>query len=34
MVRGKIIQGQEKVGEFYFESRKINILKKSQIKLK
>ena len=33
-VRGKIIQGQGKVREFYFESGKIEILKKSQGKLK
>ena len=35
MVRGKkILHGQGKVRKFYFESRKIDILKKSQGKLK
>ena len=34
MVREKILQGQGKVSEFYFESGKIEILMKSQGKLK
>jgi len=34
MVREKILQRQAKVREFYFESGKIDILKKSQGKLK
>jgi len=34
MVREKILQGQGKVRKFYFESGKINILIKSQGKLK
>ena len=34
MVREKILHGQGKVSEFYFESGKIEILKKSQRKLK
>jgi hypothetical protein len=34
MVKAKILQGQGKVWEFYFESGKIAILKKSQGKLK
>ena len=34
MVREKIFQGQGNVGGFYFESGKIDILKKSQEKLK
>ena len=33
MVRGKIIQGQAQVSKFYFESGKIEILRKSQGKL-
>jgi len=34
MFRKKILEGQGKVREFYFESEKIEILKKSQGKLK
>jgi len=34
MVREIILQGQGKVREFYFESGKIEILKKSEGKLK
>jgi len=34
MIREEILQGQGKVGEVYFESGRIDVLQKSQGKLK